>query len=111
VLGLYWIIAQIVSQRAREIGVRLALGASPRRVLSLILGKGMMLVGLGLGTGVLTETALAPLYRSLLYRVAPTDLTTVLLTAAVLGSAAFPCCLAPALRAARLDPAEAIRER
>jgi ABC-type antimicrobial peptide transport system permease subunit len=87
------------------------LGASPRRVLSLILGKGMMLVGLGLGIGVLTETALAPLYRRLLYRVTPTDLTTVLLTAAVLGTAAFLGCLAPALRAANLDPVEAIRER
>jgi predicted permease len=111
VLGLYGIIAQIIAQRTREIGVRLALGATPRRVLTLILGKGMMLVGLGIGIGVVTETALAPLYRSLLYGVTPTDLTTLLMTAAVLGSAAFLGCLAPALRAANLDPVEAIRER
>jgi ABC-type antimicrobial peptide transport system permease subunit len=111
VLGLYGILAQTVSQQTREIGVRMALGASPHRVLRLILGKGMLLVGIGLIIGLAAETGLAPLYRSFLYKVTPTDLTTLLLTAAVLGSAAFLGCLAPALRAANLDPVEAIRER
>ena len=111
VLGLYGILAQIVSQRTREIGVRMALGASPHRVLRLILGKGMLLVGVGLVIGLAAEIALAPLYRSFLYKVTPTDLTTLLLTAVLLAVAAFLGCLAPALRAANLDPIEAIRER
>jgi predicted permease len=109
--GLYAILTQMVSQRTREIGVRMALGASRGGVLGLILTKGMLLVGLGLGLGLATEAALAPLFRRFLYKVAPTDLTTLLLTAAVLGIAAFIACLAPALRAANLDPIEAIRER
>ena len=111
VVGLYGVLAQTVSQRTREIGVRMALGASPRRVLGLILGKGMLLVGIGLTIGLAAETGLAPLYHSFLYKVTPTDLTTLLLTAAALGAAAFLGCLAPAFRAATLDPVEAIRER
>ena len=111
VLGLYGILTQIVSQRTREIGVRMALGASPYRMLRLILGRGMLLVGVGLAIGLVAETGLAPLYQTFLYKVTPTDLTTLLLTAAVLGAAAFLGCLAPALRAANLDPIEAIRER
>lgn len=109
--GLYAILTQMVSQRTREIGVRMALGASRGGVPGLILTKGMLLVGLGLGLGLATEAALAPLFRRFLYKVAPTDLTTLLLTAAVLGIAAFIACLGPALRAANLDPIEAIRER
>jgi putative ABC transport system permease protein len=111
IIGLYGVLAQTVSQRTREIGVRMTLGASPRRVLGLILGKGMLLVGIGLVIGLAAETGLTPLYRSFLYEVTPTDLTTLLLTAAVLGVAAFLGCLAPALRAANLDPVEALRER
>ncbi len=73
-LGLYGILAQTVSQQTREIGVRMALGASPHRVLRLILGKGMLLVGIGLIIGLAAETGLAPLYRSFLYKVTPTEL-------------------------------------
>lgn len=109
--GLYAMLTQIVSQRTREIGVRMALGASPGSVLRSILAKGMLLVALGLGIGLVIENALAPLFHSFLYKVTPTDVTTLLLTTAVLSSVAFLACLAPALRAANLDPIEAIRER
>jgi putative ABC transport system permease protein len=111
VFGLYALLTQIVFQRTREIGVRMALGSSRGRVLGLFLTKGMLLVGLGLGIGLLTETALAPVLHRFLYKVTPTDLTTLLLTAAVLSAVAFLACLAPALHAANLDPIEAIRER
>jgi predicted permease len=110
VFGLYALLTQIVFQRTREIGVRMALGSSRGRVLGLFLTKGMFLVGLGLGIGLVTETALVPLLHRFLYKVTPTDLTTLLLTAAVLSAAAFLACLAPALRAANLDPIQAIRE-
>ncbi|MBV8098007.1 MAG: hypothetical protein JOZ31_02505 [Verrucomicrobia bacterium] len=66
---------------------------------------------IGLATGLGTETALASFFYRFLYKVTPADLTTLLLTAGVLGAAAFLGCLAPALRAANLDPIEAIRER
>jgi predicted permease len=111
VFGLYALLTQIVFQRTREIGVRMALGSSRGRVFGLFLTKGMLLVGLGLGIGLLTETALAPVLHRFLYKVTPTDLTTLLLTAAVLSAVAFLACLAPALHAANLDPIEAIRER
>jgi ABC-type antimicrobial peptide transport system permease subunit len=111
VFGLYALLTQIVSQRTREIGVRMALGSSRSGVLGLILTKGMLLVGLGLALGLVAETSLAPLFHRFLYQVTPTDLTTLLLTTALIGIAAFFACLAPALRAANLDPIEAIRER
>jgi ABC-type antimicrobial peptide transport system permease subunit len=111
VFGLYALLTQIVSQRTREIGVRMALGSSRRGVLGLILRKGMLLVGPGLGIGLVAETAIAPLFYRFLYQVTPTDLATLLLTTALLGTAAFFACLAPALRAANLDPIEAIREK
>jgi len=71
----------------------------------------MRLVGLGLSIGLIAETALAPLFRRFLYQVTPNDLTTLLFTAILLGIATFLACLAPALRAANLDPVQAIRER
>jgi predicted permease len=111
VFGLYTLLTQLVSQRTREIGVRMALGSSRGAVLGLILAKGMLLVGLGLGIGLATETALAPFFHRFLYKVTPADLTTLLSTTAVLSAVAFLACLAPALRAANLDPIEAIRER
>jgi putative ABC transport system permease protein len=111
VFGLYALLTQIVSQRTREIGVRMALGSSRSGVLDLILTKGMLLVGLGLALGLIAESALAPLFHRFLYQVSPMDLTTLLLTTALPGTAAFFACLAPALRAANLDPIEAIRER
>ena len=111
VTGLYGILAQTVTQRTREIGVRMALGATPGRVLWLILRKGMLLVGIGLVIGLATETALAPLGRSFLYKIAATDLMTLVMASLLLGTAALLGCLAPALRAANLDPVEAIRER
>jgi putative ABC transport system permease protein len=111
VFGLYALLTQIVFQRTREIGVRMALGSSRGRVVGLFLTKGMLLVGLGLDIGLVTETALAPLFHRFLYKVTPTDLTTLLLTTAVLSAVAFLACLAPALRAANLDPMKAIREK
>jgi putative ABC transport system permease protein len=65
VFGLYALLTQIVSQRTREIGVRMALGSSRRGVLGLILRKGMLLVGPGIGIGLVAETAIAPPLPSL----------------------------------------------
>ena len=110
VLGLYGILAHTVSQRVREIGIRVALGASRQRVLGFILKKGMILVALGLIVGLFLESALGPVFRGFLYQVAPTDPIVLLCAAAIFAAVGFTACLVPALRAANLDPIEALRE-
>ena len=110
VLGLYGILAHTVSQRVREIGIRVALGASRQRVLAFILKKGMILVILGLIVGLVLESALGPVFRGFLYQVAPTDPIVLLSAAAIFAAVGFTACLVPALRAANLDPIDALRE-
>ena len=109
-IGIYGVVAYGVEQRRRELGVRIALGASRDRVLGLVLRDGVRLALLGGALGVVGAIALTRLIKSVLFGVTPTDpLTFILVTLALLG-VAFVASLAPAIRAARLQPTTALRE-
>ncbi len=108
-IGLYGVIAYSVSQRTREIGLRLALGAEPRTVYELILGEAGRLILAGLAVGVIASIALARLMRSLLFGTTPWDLPTLAGVATLLAIAALLASYFPARRAASVNPIEALR--
>ena len=107
--GIGGILALTVNQRLNEIGIRVALGAKPGDLLTMILGQGMTLVVIGLGLGLLSAVALTRLMKTLLFQVQPTDPLTFLGVSAVLGGAALLACYVPARRALRIDPLRALR--
>ncbi|MGE0453429.1 MAG: ABC transporter permease [Vicinamibacteria bacterium] len=109
-VGLYGVVAYAVSQRTREIGVRMAIGAQAGDVRRLILGGGMRLALLGVALGTAAALALARLLASLLYEVTPFDPASYAATALVLLAVAALACSLPARRAMRLDPLAALRE-
>jgi putative ABC transport system permease protein len=109
-MGLYGVLAQAVAERTREIGVRVALGATRGRIFRLVLrrGLGAAAVGVALGVG---GTALASrLLAALLFGVRPAEPVVVAACAAFLAAVATVACLVPALRAVRIDPASAVRD-
>jgi putative ABC transport system permease protein len=108
-LGLYGVLAYTVSQRTREIGIRMALGAQPRAVLGLVIGQGMRLALLGLALGLLGAFALTRVLQRLLYEIKPADPLTFAAVTALLSLVAFLACWLPARRAARVHPMEALR--
>ncbi|HEY7391405.1 MAG TPA: ABC transporter permease [Bryobacteraceae bacterium] len=108
-VGLYAVIAHSVSQRTREIGLRMAMGASAGNVLLLVFRQGMLPLAIGLAIGLAASLALNRLFTSLLVQVSPSDPLTLMLTSAVLVVAAAIGCFIPARRAMRLDPAVALR--
>jgi putative ABC transport system permease protein len=109
VVGLYAVLANAVAQRQREIGVRMALGAQQRDVLSLVVGQGMWLTLLGVGIGLTAALALSRVLRTLLFEVSPTDPMTFAAIPLILVSAALLACWLPAKRAAKVDPMVALR--
>ena len=109
-IGIYGVMSYSVTQRSRELGVRLALGADRGDVLRLVLRQGMGLALLGIGIGLAAALALTRLIESQLYGVAATDPLTFLLVAGVLAATALLANLIPALRATRMDPAVVLRE-
>jgi len=108
-LGLYGVIAYTVSQRTREIGIRMALGAQPRTVLGLVIGEGMRLALIGIALGLPGSLVLAQALQRLLYEIKPTDPLTFVLVAVLLGGVALLACWLPARRAANVDPITALR--
>ena len=108
-IGLYSVVAYDVSQRTRELGVRAALGANAGSVLRLVVGEGVRVVGVGLALGAVTTLALANRVAPLLYEVSPKDPVTYAGVVAVLLVVAVMASLAPAMRAAKVDPNVALR--
>ena len=108
-IGMYGVIAYGITQRTREMGVRMALGASERRILRLVLGEGIRLALIGAVIGILGALASTRLIQSLLYETVPTDPMTFLVTPILLGGVALLATYLPARRATRLDPTLAIR--
>jgi putative ABC transport system permease protein len=108
-VGLYGVLAYTVTHRHREIGIRLALGASKRNVLSLVIGQGMKLALTGAAIGIVAALALTRVIRSLLYGVTSTDPATFAGVALLLLLVALFACWLPARRAARVDPMQALR--
>ncbi|HEU4453547.1 MAG TPA: FtsX-like permease family protein, partial [Longimicrobium sp.] len=108
-LGIYGVIAYAVSQRTREIGVRVALGATPRDVLRMVVGQGVRMAAVGLGVGLVVALAATRLMRSMLFGVEPGDPLTLAAVLATLGAVALLASYLPARRAARTDPLVALR--
>jgi putative ABC transport system permease protein len=108
-LGIYGVVSYAVGLRTREIGVRMALGATRGQVLRMVLGQSLRLTAAGLALGLAGTLALARLIEGLLYGVAPRDLPTLALVSAMLGAAALLASLLPARRAARVDPMSVLR--
>ncbi|MGC2800496.1 MAG: ABC transporter permease [Candidatus Acidiferrum sp.] len=108
-VGIYGVISFAVSQRTREIGVRMALGAHPRDVLQLILGEGLKLVLAGVVLGIIAALAMTRLLSTLIYGVRATDPLIFLSVVALLVAVALAACFVPARRAMRVDPIVALR--
>ena len=108
-VGLYGVMSFAVSRRTQEIGVRMALGASGRSVLQLVLRQGLWQIGLGLGIGVLLAGGLARLITVIMFGVQPWDPQVFAVVVAALSAAALLACLVPARRAMRVDPMVALR--
>ena len=110
VAGLYGVLAQLVSYRRREFGIRLALGATPGGIMGMVLRQGLVFVGIGLGIGIAVAVLAGNLVKSFLYQVKPEDAWTysgVVLLLLLVGSVAA---LIPARRAAAVEPMTALRE-
>jgi putative ABC transport system permease protein len=107
--GLYGVLSQLVGQRRREIGVRMALGATNRSILQMVLRQGSVLALVGLALGLLASVAAGRLLRAFLYGVKPLDAATYVAVAVALLALSITAALLPARRASRIDPMVALR--
>lgn len=108
-VGLYAVIAHSVKQRTQEIGIRTAMGATARDILTLVFKQGLLPVGMGLTIGLVAALAVTPLLKTQLVGVSPTDPVALAVASATLVASAALGCLIPARRAMRVDPMVALR--
>lgn len=108
-VGIYGLMSYLVTERRREMAIRMALGAVSRDVMQLVIGQGMKLALTGLLIGAIGALTLVRLLQSLLYGVSTTDMVTFMTVAAILMAVALVACLVPARRAAKTDPMIALR--
>jgi putative ABC transport system permease protein len=109
-IGIYGVLAYFVSQRSRELGIRLALGAKPAALFRMVVGQGMRPVAIGAALGLAGAAAITTLMRSLLFGVTPVDPAAYGVATAALAVVAVAACALPALRATRVDPLVALRD-
>jgi len=109
IVGIYGVIAYVASQRTKEIGIRIALGAATRDVTTLFLKQGVLLAGIGIAIGLAAAAATTRVMSTLLYGVGALDPVTYVSVALGLGLTAVLASYIPAARAARIHPAEALR--
>jgi len=109
-VGLFGVLAYLGAQRAREMAIRMALGAQVGQIWRLVLGQGLKLTLIGVLVGLGAATALVKLLSSLLFEIQPYDPLTFLVVPVLLGLVAVTAGLAPALRAGRVDPVVALRQ-
>jgi putative ABC transport system permease protein len=109
VVGIYGVLSYSVSQRTQEIGIRMALGATRRNVLALVVGHGMLLTVAGIAIGLAASYAVTKSMTALLFQVSPHDPSTFAAIVLLLGAVALAASLLPGLRAARVSPIQALR--
>lgn len=109
VVGIYGVVSRGVTERTRELGLRMALGARPRDVLSLVLAQGSRFIGIGIVLGIAAGAGLSRLLASLLFGVSPTDPLTFAALAIFLAGVGLLACYLPARRASRVDPMTSLR--
>jgi putative ABC transport system permease protein len=109
-IGLYGVLAYSVSQRRREIGVRIALGAESLKIIQLVTQQGFKLIGIGLVAGTVVALICSRFIEGMLYGVTAADPISLLIAVLVLSLAGCVACLLPALRAIRINPVTALRE-
>ena len=109
-IGLSGVLAQMVAARTREIGIRRALGASGQDVLTLVLGRALLLASAGIAVGLSAAWATTRILKSMLFNVSPTDPPTFAAVALILLAAAVVAALVPAWKALRVHPSVALRQ-
>jgi len=109
-LGVYAVTSYAVSQRRREMNIRVALGARSRQVMAMVMAQGLVPIAAGLGAGIALATAIAGVVASLLFDVRPRDPEVIAAVAAIMAVAAILSCFVAAQRGLRIDPAAALRE-
>jgi putative ABC transport system permease protein len=108
-IGIYGMLSYTMSQRAHEVGIRIALGAESRQVVRMVVGEGMRIIVIAVVIGLAGSLAATRLLRSQLFGVGPTDVLTFSVVTAILALVAVLACLLPARRASRVDPMIALR--
>jgi putative ABC transport system permease protein len=108
-IGIYGVMSYAASRRAREIAIRMALGAGRADTLRLLLAGGVRLIAVGLVAGSAAAVGLTRVLAGPLYQVSPTDPLTFMAVAAILAAVAIAACLGPACKALAIDPMEALR--
>jgi len=109
VVGLYGVMTLFVSERRREFGIRMALGARPADLLQLVMKEAAWMVGVGAAAGILAALALRQVVSSLLFGITASDMLTYAISTAIVCSVGLVACYLPARRAVALDPVHALR--